>query len=282
VIDLHCHSTFSDGTFSPEEIIEAAEKTGLFAVALTDHDTVEGIENAVEAAASKTVRFVPGVEISAEIENGTLHILGLFIDHKNKALLEMLGFAEEQRRLRNLQIAARLQAIGISISVDEMEETAGPGVMGRPHFAALLQQKGYVATPREAFLRYLGKGGAAFVPKTRIPRHQAVSIIRQAGGVPVLAHPDQTRRGGRALDILLEELCELGLLAVETHYSGYSPTRVRKYARMAQAHGLAKSGGSDFHGAAKPGLALGFGPGTLNVPDEFYFHLAALAGKTNG
>lgn len=280
VIDLHCHSTFSDGTFSPEEIIETAEKIGLFAVALTDHDTVSGIERALDAAAGKNVRFVPGIEISAEIENGTLHIVGLFVDHKNKELREMLLFAEDQRRRRNIRIVERFQALGISISVEEMEAEAGPGVMGRPHFAALLLRKGYVATPKEAFLRYLGKGGSAFVPKARIPRRRAIEIIRRAGGVPVLAHPDQTRRGGMALDSLLDELCELGLLAVETHYSGYSPTQVRKYARTAKKHGLFQSGGSDFHGAAKPGLALGVGPGTLNVPDEFYAQLADLAAKS--
>lgn len=282
MIDLHCHSTFSDGTLTPEAIIELAESIGLYAVALTDHDTVAGIERAMAAAADKVVHFVPGVEISGEIENGALHILGLFVDYRNESLNRMLAFAEHERYQRNVIIASRLQTIGLSISIEEVAEVARPGVMGRPHFATLMLKKGYVGTMEEAFLRYLGKGGAAFVPKTRIPRHEAISVIREAGGVPVLAHPDQTHRGGMELDDLLGELKGLGLLGIETNYSGYTTDRTRQFRRLAAKHGLQQSGGSDFHGAVKPRLSLGCGPGNLHVPDVFYDKLLASAAVVRG
>ena len=277
MIDLHTHSTFSDGTLTPTELLELAEQVGLYAVALTDHDTVSGIEEALDAAAGKSVRFVPGVEISGEIDRGALHILGLFADHRNNELREMLAFAETQRINRNIVIVERLRQLGMDITVDEVKAEAGEGVMGRPHFAALMIRKGYVSDMEEAFVRYLAKGGAAFVPKVRIPREKAVAVIRRAGGVPVLAHPDQTGRGGAELTALLTSLKNLGLLGMETHYSGYAPNRVRKYSRSARALGLLESGGSDFHGSVKPTLHLGEGPGSLNVPDEFYDRLHSAA-----
>lgn len=282
MIDLHCHSTFSDGTFTPEELIDSAERIGLYAVALTDHDTVSGIDRALAAASGKSVHFVPGVEISGEIERGALHILGLFIDHENDTLKKMLAYAETERYRRNVNIASRLQTIGISISIEEVEEVARPGVMGRPHFATIMLKKGYVGTMEEAFLRYLGKGGAAFIPKTRIPRAQAISVIREAGGISVLAHPDQTYRGGKELDDLLGELRRLGLGGMETHYSGYSAERTRQFRQSAEKHGLLESGGSDFHGAVKPALSLGSGRGNLQVPDVFYDKLLASAAAVRG
>ncbi len=263
---------------TPEELLSLAERIGLYAIALTDHDTVMGIGPALEAASGKSVRFVPGVEISGEIDYGALHILGLFVDHRNADLLAMLSFAEKQRYQRNVQIADRLSALGLSISIEEVQEEAGSGVMGRPHFASLMLKKGYVATAGEAFLKYLAKGGAAFVPKVRIPRKQAIEVIRGASGIPILAHPDQTHRGGKALDALLGELKELGLAGIETYYSGYSPTRSRKYRKAAHRFQLLESGGSDFHGSIKPTLALGTGPGNLQVPDEIYDRLANAAG----
>jgi predicted metal-dependent phosphoesterase TrpH len=262
---------------SPEELLLLAENIGLYAVALTDHDTVMGIGPAMEAARGKSVRFVPGVEISGEIDSGALHILGLFVDHENVELNKMLSFAEEQRYQRNVQIAARLQALGFSITIEEVAEVAGRGSMGRPHFASVMMAKGYAATMSEAFLKYLAKGGAAFVPKVRIPRKKAIEVIVGASGIPVLAHPDQTHRGGKELDALLEELRALGLMAMETYYSGYPPTRSRKYRKTANRLNLLESGGSDFHGSVKPGISLGTGPGNLNVPDEIYDRLAKAA-----
>ena len=279
MIDLHTHSAFSDGTLSPTELLALAEEIGLYAVALTDHDTVSGIEEALDAAAGKRVHFVPGVEISGEIDRGALHILGLFVDHRNVALREMLSFAETQRGNRNVVIVDRLRQLGMDITIEEVKEEAGDGVVGRPHFASLMIKKGYAATVEEAFLRYLAKGGAAFVPKVRMPRDKAISVIRGAGGVPVLAHPDQTGRGGAELTALLTSLKALGLVGMETHYSGYAPNRMRKYARSARALGLLQSGGSDFHGSVKPTLHLGVGPGNLHVPGEFYDRLRSAAEK---
>ncbi len=279
MIDLHCHSCYSDGTLSPEEVITEALSIGLFAVAVTDHDTVNGIEIAIEAAIGKSINFVPGVEISAEIETGALHIVGLFINHKSPELLEMLSFAEQERKKRNIKIVNRLRTIGISITTEEVEEEASPGIIGRPHFASILLRKGYVGSMEEAFLKYLAKGGAAYIPKTRIPQSEAVSVIRKASGIPIIAHPDQTKRGGSELSALINQLKKHGLLGIETCYSGYSKKDIKKLSGLARKHDLLQSGGSDFHGAIKPSIRLGYGPGNLNVPNEFYDRLVDLKKK---
>jgi 3',5'-nucleoside bisphosphate phosphatase len=278
MIDLHTHSSFSDGTLTPTALVNLAETIGLKAVALTDHDTVAGVPEGIRAAEHLRVHFVPGVELSAQIDRGALHILGLFVDHTHPDLTSVLDDTIRFRNQRNDQVIQRLGALGISISLEEVEKEAKMGTLGRPHFAAVLTRKGYTHSIRDAFLRYLSKNGAAYIPKVRIPPERAIEVIQKAGGVPVLAHPDQTHLGGQELATLIENLKEMGLKAIETRYSGYTRTQSRKYSRLAARFCLRESGGSDFHGAVKPGLALGVGPGDLNVPDDFLELLREAAG----
>jgi 3',5'-nucleoside bisphosphate phosphatase len=269
MIDLHTHSTASDGTLSPGDLVAAAEAAGLTAVALTDHDTVDGIAEARAAAVGRSVELVPGVEISAMMDKGALHIVGLFIDPEDPGLREVLELAKSYRRARDRRIVERLETLGMPVTLGEVAAAAKGGVAGRPHFASVMVAKGYVKSLRVAFRNYLKKGQAAYVPKQRIERRRAVEVIRAAGGVPVLAHPDQTGLLGDQLEALIEELWGFGLAGIETQCSGYTPAETRAYARLAETYHLVQSGGSDFHGAIKPGLALGRGPGGLRVPDDF-------------
>ena len=268
MIDLHTHSTFSDGTLAPAALVELADTLKIEAVALTDHDTIDGIPEAIDAARHRAVRFVPGVELSCEIEHGALHIIGLFIDHTHPGLNALLDEATANRNARNAKIADRFCDLGMPLTLAEVEEKAIIGTVGRPHFAAVLTEKGYTHSIREAFLKYLGKNGAAYYPKVRIAPDRAIRTISEAGGLSVLAHPDQTHLGGKALADYLQGLRDSGLDAMETHYSGYTVSRSRKYRKLAIRLGLMQSGGSDFHGGVKPGLALGAGPGDLHVPSE--------------
>lgn len=268
MIDLHTHSTFSDGTLTPAVLIDLADMLDMSAVALTDHDTVAGIPEGLEAAKGRAVRFVPGVELSCDIDHGALHIIGLFVDHTHSELTALLQEAIDNRNRRNIKIVDRLNAIGMPITIEDVQKKAVVGTIGRPHFAAVLTEKGYTHTSREAFLKYLSKNGAAYFPKVRIAPERAIRTISKAGGISVLAHPDQTHLGGRALAECIQRLKEMGLDAMETHYPGYTISRTRKYRKLAIRLGLLQSGGSDFHGDVKPGLALGTGPGDLNVPDE--------------
>lgn len=269
MIDLHVHSTASDGTLTPKEIVEQAETVGLTALALTDHDTVQGIDEAARAAEAKPLTFVPGVEISAVIKKGALHIVGLFIDPKAPALLETLAWAAERRVERNAVMIERLARLGMPLTMAELDEAAKGGMVGRPHFATVMVQKGYAKSFRVAFRNWLKKGQAAYCPKKRVDRRRAIEVIREAGGVPILAHPNQTQRLGDELEKLVKELTDDGLGGLETHCSGHSEDDIRLLSRLAEKYHLVESGGSDFHGAIKPGLALGKGPGGLRVPDDF-------------
>ncbi len=279
MIDLHTHSTASDGTLTPTELVLAANDLKLCAVALTDHDTIGGIEEACSAAAPCPLTFVPGVEISASVDKGALHIVGLFIDHKNGPLIRVLDEAVKRRRVRNEKVVRRLAELGTPVEMAELRQEAGEGVLGKPHFARVMVKKGYVKNVRAAFRNYLARGGTAYFPKQRMDRREAVAIIREAGGVPVLAHPDQTYLKGDQLDDLVRELTDCGLGAIETRCSGYSASDIRQYRMLAEKYGLAESGGSDFHGGVKSGIALGTGPGKLRVPDEFLLPLKDRAEK---
>ncbi len=276
MIDLHTHSTASDGTLAPAALVQAAEAAGLTAVALTDHDTVDGAGAAARAAAGLSVRFIPGVELSAEIDRGALHIVGLFVDPSHPGLMALLDEARENRLSRDRMIVERLEKMGMPLTLDEVQAVAG-GVAGRPHFAQVMVAKGYAKSIRVAFRNYLKRGQAAYIPKRRIAQRRAVEAIRAAGGVPVLAHPSQTLLEGDQLEALIRELADYGLEGMETHCSGYTDADTRFYGRLAAQYGLVESGGSDFHGAIKPGLALGRGPGGLRVPDDFVPPLSARA-----
>ena len=268
MLDLHAHSNASDGSMSPTALVELGAQVGLSALALTDHDTVAGIAEALRAAEGKRMRLVPGIELSARLEDGTLHIVGLFVDHAHPALGRFLADVLRMREERNARLVAKLAEIGMPVTLEEATEAAGGESVGRPHFAAKLVEKGHAQSLSEVFQKLLGRGGAAHVFKERFEPRACVEVIRAAGGVPILAHPDQTSRRGAALDALVAELKGYGLLGIETHCAAYTSQVTHDYGQLAKRHGLVRSGGSDFHGRPKPDIRLGRGFGSLHVPDS--------------
>ena len=265
-IDLHTHTTHSDGSVSPEELISLASRKHARAVAITDHDTTSAIAGARAAADRIGIEFVPGIEISAEFSPGTMHILGYFIDDAAPALAQKLDELKQARERRNPQIAKKLRSLGFDIDYEEVAALAGNKVVGRPHFARVMIQKGYVATIQEAFDRFLKKDAAAYVPKARLSPADSIALIHNAGGVAVLAHPYQLNlRSYEEVDRLCGELAEAGLDGVEAVYSRHSPEERAKYAEIAAHHELLVTGGSDYHGSYKPDIDIVTGLGDLNV-----------------
>jgi predicted metal-dependent phosphoesterase TrpH len=268
-IDLHTHTTHSDGSATPEELIRLASSKQAQAVAITDHDTIAAIAEARGAADRFGIEFVAGIEISAEYSPGTMHILGYCIDEKSKVLADKLDELKKARDKRNPQIASRLQALGFDITYDEVAQLAGNQIVGRPHFARLMIQKGYVVSIQEAFDKFLKKDAAAYVEKARLSPADSVALIHEAGGVAVLAHPYQLRLSSyELLDHLVEELAGLGLDGIEAVYSRHSLTERASYSEIAIRHGLLVTGGSDYHGSYKPDISLVTGLGDLEVPYE--------------
>ena len=277
-IDLHTHTTHSDGSASPEELIALACARRARAVAITDHDTVSAIVEARAAAVRLGIEFVAGIEISAEYSPGTMHILGYCIDDESTALALRLDELRRARENRNPQIASRLRSLGFDIRYDEVVELAGNQVVGRPHFARLMIQKGYVASMQEAFDRFLKKDAVAYVPKMRLSPRDSIALIHQAGGVAVLAHPYQLKLSSyEDLDRLVGELAGLGLDGIEAVYSRHSAAERKTYSEIAGRHGLLVTGGSDYHGSYKPDISIVTGLGDLDVPYELLEALKARA-----
>jgi len=265
-IDLHTHTTASDGSNLPEKLVELASRRGLAAIAVTDHDTVDGVPAAQNAGPQFGVEVVAGVEISAAVGEipGVMHILGYFIDVHDEALTRSLGWMRARRKARNPEIIRRLNGLGIGLTLAEVETYAGGGQVGRPHIARALVDRGVVASIQEAFDRYLRKGGPASVEKEKLAPDAAIRAIRGAGGVAVLAHPYQLQLGdGDALEACLRSLVEKGLGGIECHYICHTPARTRRYLELARKYGLAVSGGSDFHGDTTPDIPLGL---ALEIP----------------
>jgi len=278
LIDLHTHSTASDGTLAPAALAAEAAKAGLAAVALTDHDTVDGLPEFLSAATDHGPELVPGVEISTHRPGGgPMHMVGLWIDPHDPGLKQGLAWMQRARDQRNPKIAAKLQALGLDISMEEVAALA-PGQVGRPHFARALVNKGLVSNTSEAFSRYLKRGAPGYVGKERMNPDEALRLIRSAGGLPVLAHPGLLDMSPAVLEELVTRLKDQGLMALEAYYSEHNPAQERQFKGLAARLGLALSGGSDFHGAAKPDIRLGVGLGTLRVPAEL---LAGLKEKLN-
>ncbi len=268
-IDLHTHTTHSDGSASPEELIGLASAKRARAVAITDHDTVSAIVGARAVADRFGIEFVAGIEISAEYSPGTMHILGYCINDESTALAVKLDELQKARQRRNPQIASRLRSLGFDISYDEVVEVAGNQVVGRPHFARLMIEKGYVASIQEAFDRFLKKDAEAYVEKARLSPRESIALIHEAGGVAVLAHPYQLKLSSREeVDQLVGELAGLGLDGIEAVYSRHSAAERASYSEVATRHGLLVTGGSDYHGSYKPDISIVTGLGDLEVPYE--------------
>ena len=275
-VDLHVHSTASDGSETPSEVVRLAAEAGLTAVALTDHDTLEGVEEAREEAVRRGIELIPGVELACEWERGGLHLVVLFLEPGPGPLQDRLAELQDSRNRRNRVIAERLAGLGVDISIEEVEQQAGGGSVGRPHFAEVLRRKGCVPDISSAFARYLGAGAPGYAARPLLLPEEAIELARRSGAAPVVAHP-HTLGLDRAAEYaaFYEWTADLGLAGVECYCSEYDPRMRRELARAVRARGLVPSGGSDFHGAYKPGLRIGAGRGDLRVPGRVLEELRA-------
>lgn len=267
-IDLHLHTTHSDGSFSTGEVMAFAKQAGLTALAITDHDIVDGIPEATAIGKELGIEVVPGVEISSRLGESELHILGYFLNWTDALLAQRLSRLRDSRHLRNPKIVQRLNELGIPITYEEVRALAGTESVGRPHIARLLMEKQVVTSAKEAFDRYLANGRPAFVDRELPEPAEAVRWIREAGGVPVLAHPTWVRTSAEGLRILVRELKAAGLGGLEVHYSTHTPSQTTEYLDLARQCDLLVTGGSDFHGVTKPDIEVGIGRGQLKVSQK--------------
>ncbi len=268
-VDLHTHSNRSDGSDEPAELVRKAVAKNLSAVALTDHDTLEGIDEAQQAANELPIELVPGVEISCEWAPGAMHLVVLFLEPEEGPLQDRLQELQTSRSQRNYRIADRLRRLGIDITMEEVIAESRVGVVGRPHFAAILVRKGVVADIPTAFQDYLGNQAPAYVPRLRLEPEEAISLARASGAVPILSHPHTL--GHTAADeyaATYRRLTTAGLVGIDAYYGDYAPEEREELAAIARSFGLIPSGGSDYHGSYKEGLELGSGRGDLVVPDS--------------
>ena len=265
-IDLHLHTTHSDGSLPPAEVLALAHKAGVAALAITDHDITTGIPEALEAGARLGIEIIPGVEISSRFGDSELHILGYFLDWQDPTLNSRLATLRDSRHRRNPQIIERLRALGQDITYGEVRKLAGTDSVGRPHIARVLMEKGYVKSSKEAFDRFLAHGKPAYVPRELPDPAEAMAWIRAAKGVPVLAHPLWAKQNGEGLYKLCEKLKAEGLGGIEVHYSTHNPKQTVELLDIAKRLDLLVTGGSDFHGVTKPDIEVGVGRGGLTVP----------------
>lgn len=289
MIDLHVHSTRSDGTYTPTELVEYAIEKGLTAFALTDHDTTDGLDEAISYAnalraegKADVPEVIPGIELSTNIEDTEVHVAGLFIDKENPEFQSYLKEFVASRNLRNVKMCAKLTEIGIPITAEELESAFPNCILTRAHFASWLREHGYVSSNKEAFDRYLGKRCPCYVPREKITPQKAIALILTAGGIPVLAHPILYRLSDARLEALVATLKEAGLVGIEAIYSTYEPSEERQIRRLAKKYDLLLSGGSDFHGTNKPRIDLGVGLGRLYVPDELLENMKAYLAERPG
>jgi predicted metal-dependent phosphoesterase TrpH len=275
-VDLHLHTTASDGVMTPSEIVNYAKNKGLLAIAITDHDTIGGLEEGLLEGERIGLEVIPGIEISAEHSPGSMHLLGFFIDIRHPLLKERLGYLQRARAERNPRIAEKLNKLGIDITFDEVLKASGGGQVGRPHFAQVLIEKGYVRSFQEAFDRFLKKGAPAYVEKMRFSAEESIHFINEANGVAVLAHPNTLQVNGYSeLENLILRLVKRGLRGIEAYYPEHSALEVAQYKTLAERHGLLVTGGTDYHGIEKNGLDIGVGRGEMKLPYSIVENLKA-------
>ncbi len=282
MIDLHSHSTASDGSDSPTEVVRLAAAAGLEALALTDHDTLEHVVEAQRAAAAADIRLVPGCEISCELGGrapGSLHLLVYFVEDEPGPLQDRLAGLQEARSTRNVKIVAALREQGMDVTLDEVLDEAGGGSVGRPHLAAVMMRKGYVASIQEAFDLWLADGKPAYTERERLDVATAITLARASGGVTSVAHPLSLELRGAELHGFVRELADIGLDALECEYGRYSVEERAELHAVAASNGLAATGGSDYHGTYKPDLRVGVGTGDLRVPDALLDGLDAIEAR---
>jgi len=271
MIDLHTHSTFSDGSLSPEELAALAAEAELSAVALTDHDTTDGVPRFLKACEDLDIEGVPGVEISVDFKSGTMHMLGFFLDINNVALQAALSNIRDGRERRNHRIVEKLCGLGMEIEWGEvaaLADDSGRGVIGRPHIMQAMMNRGYVAGKDEAFDLWLGKGKPAYVDRFRLSPREGIECIRAAGGVPVLAHPFTLGLKFGKLRRCVGELVGYGLQGIEVYYSMHNDALRSQYTSLVEEFSLVATGGSDFHGDMNPSIKIGRGFGNVKVDDS--------------
>jgi predicted metal-dependent phosphoesterase TrpH len=281
MIDLHTHSTASDGSDAPARVAELAAEAGCSAFALTDHDGLGGLAEAGRRAGELGVRMVPGCELSCEWDPGTMHLLVYFVETGSALLEEAFARLQAARAARNVEMVQRLVEMGLPLTMEEVDREAGGQGVGRPHVAAVLMAKGVVGSVNEAFEKYLAKGKPGYVPKERLTPSAAVQLAQECGAIPVLAHPLSLELEPRALEAKIAELAELGVAGMEAYYGRYSSDERADLVALARRHGMVPTGGSDHHGSYKPDLTVGTGRGDLVVPDEALEELDARRGNSS-
>jgi len=255
--DLHVHTYLSDGTFSPEKVMEYAKVAGLYAIAITDHDCVDGIAPAMEIAAKLGMEVVPGVELTAEIGDSEIHILGYFVDWQDKIFSKQLNDISEVRKERAKKILEKLRKHAVDLSEDELFQLSGPGSVGRLHIANLLYKKGFISSVSEAFRKYIGNKGCCYVSKFKLTPEDAIAMIKRVGGIPVLAHPKTVYAEDRSREDMIKELVKDGMSGIEVYHSDHKPKDVEEFKGLAEKYNLLMTGGSDCHGFGKRQILIG-------------------------
>lgn len=277
MIDLHCHSTCSDGTDTPETLAALADEAGLTALALTDHDTVAGLPRLMACQPTTRCRLLPGIELSCRFLGSEMHVLGLLFDPLDAQLLERVEALRVRRIARNTALLDRLRTLGVPLEWEDVLALAPGDQVSRAHFARALVKKGIVCKPQDAFHRYIGEGAPAYVPFKDLTPGDAAGWIREAGGVALVAHPGRTSRRLFPWDGAMKDLKAQGFVGFEARYSDYGPAEQAYFEALARDLDMLPSGGSDYHGAFKPGIRLGVGRGDLEVPDAWLENLEAAA-----
>lgn len=268
-IDLHVHSSASDGSLTPEEVVSLARKAGLRCFALADHDTVDGVEPALQYAGKfENIDVIPGIELSCYYKNREIHIVGLFVNHRDKAFLEELQKLKQAREDRNEKMVQNFVDAGIPITIEELKHGNPNSVITRAHFARVLVEKGVCRNKTEAFDKYLGIGCPFYLPKPKVTPEHVLNLIKQAGGTAILAHPYSYKFSKSEVETLLDTLIPLGLSGLECYYSTYDDGQIQELRSIALAKNLLVSGGSDFHGVVKPDISIGTGRGNLRIPEK--------------
>lgn len=268
-IDLHVHSSASDGSLTPEEVVELAKREGLTSFALTDHDTVEGVERALDHAKKiKDIEVIPGTELSCYYNDREIHIVGLFINHKDETFLNELQKLEQARETRNEKMVQNFVDAGIPITLEELKHGNPNSVITRAHFARVLIEKGICKDKNEVFDKYLGIGCPFYLPKPKVTPEHVISLINQAGGIAILAHPYSYKLSKTEIEDMLDDLIPAGLSGMECYYSTYDDGQMQELRNIAHTKNLLISGGSDFHGTVKPDISIGTGHGNLRIPDK--------------
>jgi predicted metal-dependent phosphoesterase TrpH len=273
LIDLHTHTTASDGTYTPSELVRYAKTIGLSLIAITDHDTISGIEEALYESKNVGIEILPGVEISVsdEIE---IHMLSYFKEDNYKDVDIMLEPLRLERETRNVKVIDKLNELGYHCTVEEAKKISRGDILARPHIARLMLNKGYVKSIDEAFEKFIGEGKKAFFPKARITAKEAITKVVELGGLPVLAHPVHLKLQNDELEKLLEKLISFGLVGMEVFYADNSNDYTGYLSRLAVKYGLVSTGGSDFHGTNRGRTDLGVGKGNLRIDYRNYEDLA--------